>query len=1694
AGISSFGISGTNAHLILEEPPTTNTNTPTAEPVEQPLAFVLSARSETALHRQADRLAGFLADHPTVPLASVARSLTGRARFDQRAVLVAEGHGELRQALTALAAGMAGPGVVTGTAGRPGPTVFVFPGQGSQWTGMARALMAESPVFRERIHECAAALSAYVDWDLVATLSGSEAAADLDRVDVIQPALWSVMVSLAAVWESWSVRPDAVIGHSQGEIAAAVVAGALTIGDGARVVALRSQALRAITGPGGMASVPLPADRVRERIAGTDVSIAAVNGPSVTVLSGSAVELAELVAAYEADGVRARIIPVDYASHSAHVDAIRDEVLRLLDGIQPRTAPIAFYSTVEAERVDTAGLSADYWMRNLRQTVRFGATVERLLTDGYGVFVECSAHPVLTGGMQQVVEASGADRVVVGSLRRDDGGLRRMLTSVAELHTGGGRVDWGRVLPAAPLTQLPTYAFEHAGYWMPAATGTAAAGDGPHPLLTGVVERADGQGVLFTGQLSARSQKWLADHAVFGSVLLPGAAFVDLAVRAGDHVGCGTIEELIIDAPLVVPDGAVVALQVLLAEPDEQGRRHLEVYGQAGDAPWRRHAVATMVAARPEATAAGWVWPPDHTVDMPVSDAYPALAGLGLQYGPAFQGLRAVRRGGADVYVEAELPDAAGAGDFGIHPALLDAVLHGLAFSADGAETRLPFSWSGVTLSAVGAGRVRARISPAGEDAYTLDVVDAAGAAVLRVDALAVRPMRPAQVAEPAADDLLALDWAPTPGVLEAAEPGAAPTLLGGDPLGLADLWPQVRQATSVDDTVAHGDAAGAVLTVVSGEPVREALERVLALLQAWIDDERLADRRLVVVTRGALATHPGEEVADPAAAAVWGLVRSAQTEHPGRFVLLDVDGRDASLSAMAAAVASGESQMALRADTVLVPRLRRAADLAGLPVPDGDEPWQLDASVKGSLDRLALVPCPEANAPLAEGQVRLAVRAAGLNFRDILITLGMVVDDGRPAASEGAGVVLEVGPGVTGLRPGDEVMGLIGRIGPVSVADSRLLAPKPASWTFAEAAGAPVVFLTALYGLRDLARVRSGERLLIHAATGGVGMAATQLARHYGLEVYATASPAKWDTLRAMGYPATHIASSRTLDFEQAFAGGVDVVLNSLAGDYVDASLRLLGDGGRFIEMGKTDIRDAAEVAAVHPGVRYAAFDVMDPGPDYVHSMLRDLLELAEQGVVTPLRMTAFDIRQAPAAFRYLSQARHTGKVVLTLPTPFDTRGTALVTGATGTLGGHIARHLVTRHGVRNLLLVSRQGPRHPSAAALTAELEGLGAHVTLAAADTGDAKALRRLLDGIDPRHPLSTVVHTAGVLADATVDRLTGDLIGTALRPKADSVDNLDRLTRDHPLTHFVVFSSAAGTMGTAGQGAYAAANAYLDAVAQRRRARGLPAASIAWGLWADASGMTGHLSDTDRQRMGRGGFLPLATEQGLDLFDAAITADRAVVVAARTDMQALREHAPALLGVLDRQPVRRVADSAGADGASALQARLTGRTRTEQTGLLAELVRDSVAAVLGFSGATPVHSDRTFKELGFDSLTALELRNRLNAATRLRLPATLVFDHPTVDALAGHLCDLVAPEPVVPAATVLSELDRFEAVLADLETDDDQHQRIAARIQALLWKWNSGQSGAGDNPADSVDLDLVSDDDLFHVLDNELGLGQ
>ncbi len=1213
AAVSAFGMSGTNVHTILEQAE----DVPVAGPDEpgRGVPWVLSARSPEALRAQAAALAGVEA-----PIGDVGLSLaTTRSAFDHRAVVVGDRDG-LSAGLAALAGDLPAPAVVKGTAAA-GKVAMVFPGQGSQWAGMAVDLLAESPVFAARMADCAAALASFVDWSLTDVIRD---AALLERVDVVQPALFAVMVSLAELWRSYGVEPAAVVGHSQGEIAAAVVSGALSLEDGARVVALRSQAILALAGAGGMVSIAESADAVAARIApwGERLSVAAINGPAAVVVSGTPDALDELVAS--CTDVRAKRVPVDYASHSPQVERIRERLLDVLGPVRPRPATTGFFSTVTGAWLDGTELDAGYWYTNLRRPVRLDTAVAALTDQGFRTFVEASPHPVLT-------MAIGGDEVIaLGSLRRDEGGLARFHTSLAEAWVHGVDVRWDDAFPGARRTDLPTYAFQHERYWPRPAPGGDASGLGlapaGHPLLGAVVSLAGSGGTVLTGKLSRHGLPWLADHRVHGEVLLPGTAFVELALRAGDQAGRRGLDELTLETPLVLPAQGGVQVQVSVGEDGD-----LAIHSRPDEfSPWTRHATGflTDAAATVEPFAA---WPPAGASPVGLEGFYPAMAATGVDYGPAFRGLRAVWTRGSDVFAEVELPEPlrAEAGRFGLHPALLDAALHAAGFGALAAADgpRLPFAWSGVSVTATGATVLRVALTPMSGDAVALTLADETGGPVGVVRSLALR----------------------TP-----ARTGASPDAL------FEVTWPELPGTELTGEFTAYRVPDG---------PVREVTAAVLERLQEWLDAEGL----LAVHTTRAVSVD-GEDVTDLAAAAVTGLVRSAQAENPGRFVLVDADELPAELPA-------GEPQLARRAGKWHVPRLARSS------TSDGSSDW--------------------------------------------------------------------------------------------------------------------------------------GE-------------------------------------------------------------------------------------------------------------------------------------------------------------------------------------GAVLITGAAGLLGGLVARHLVTHHGVRRLLLLSRREP-----ARLAGELTELGAEATAVACDVADRAQLAAVLAG----HPVSAVVHAAGVLDDGVVGSLTPERLETVLRPKAEAALHLHELTSD--LSAFVLFSSFAATAGGAGQAGYAAANAFLDALAQHRRAHGLPAVSLAWGLWAEASSMTGHLVDGDRHRMAGAGMTPLATELGLALFDRALAADRAVLAPVRLELAALRRQpvTPALFhGLLP--PARRQVTAAAAK--SSFAERLAGLGADDRLRQVLDLVRGLVAGVLGYASGTAVEPARAFKELGFDSLTALELRNRLAAETGLRLPATLVFDHPTPQALTRYVVERVSGE--------------------------------------------------------------------------------
>ncbi|MER7708863.1 type I polyketide synthase, partial [Kitasatospora sp. NPDC097605] len=1329
AAVSGFGFSGTNAHVILEqapEPPAEDENEDGGPVREAPpvLPFLVSGRTAEALRAQAGRLLDHLAAHPEPAAADLGYSLAlERASLEHRAAIVAGDRDGLLAALRALAAGEPAAQLVQGLADSRRKTVFVFPGQGSQWDGMARPLLASAPAFAEQLRACDAALAPYLDWSVVDVLTGAEGAPPAGRTDVVQPVLFSVMVSLAALWRAHGVEPAAVVGHSQGEVAAAYVAGALSLEDAARVVALRSKAALAIEGRGGMLSVLDSAERIAPRLealAGR-LSLAAANSPASVTVAGDPDALDELLGLLTADGVKARRVPgVLVAGHSPHVDALRERLLADLAPVAPRAGRIPFYSTVTGAVQDTAGLDADYWYRNMRLPVAFERAVRALLADGHSAFIEAAPHPVLAMAMQETFEDAGAGAVAVGTLRREEGGYDRFLGSLGELHVAGGSVDWATVFAGtgARGVPLPTYAFQRQRYWLesPAVTGDVASaglGAADHPLLGAAVHLADADRLLLTGRLSLETSPWLADHALTGSVLLPGTAFLELAVQAADRVGCAQVEELTLQAPLLLPASGGVAVQVTVSEPDSAGRRTVGVYSRAENAAedaWVAHASGTVVPAAGAASFDLAAWPPAGAAPLAVQDLYERYAANGFGYGPAFRGLRAAWRLGDDVFAEVRLPEdhQEGARAYGVHPALLDAALHGIALGplfaseqAGGGNGRLPFSWTGVTLHASGAGELRVKLSPAGTDAVAIRLADSAGRPVASVDALLLREIRPEQLSGARAaltDTLFRVDW--TPLTLADSGPAAPWGVWGADRLdlgalpGLAPLDPTAPDAagTPVPEVVLVPCAADP--EAPAADAARAAAERALELVRTWLREERFQDSRLVFVTRGAAAL-PGEDVTDLAHATLWGLVRSAQSENPGRFVLVDLDGHRDSVRALRAALATGEPQLAVREGAV------RAARLARVPVPAADGP--------------------------------------------------------------------------------------------------------------------------------------------------GLG----------------------WN-------------------------------------------------------------------------------------PD----------------------------------------------------------GTVLISG-TGTLGGLLARHLVTRHGIRHLLLTSRRGPEAAGAEELRAELAAAGATVTVAACDAADRDALAALLAGIDPAHPLTAVVHTAGVLDDGVVSGLTAEQLRRVLRPKVDAAVNLHELTAGLELSGFVLYSSAAGVLGGPGQANYAAANAFLDALARRRRAAGLAGQSLAWGLWADRSGMTGHLDAEDTARSARSGVAPLTADQGMALFDAAAALDEPLLVPMLLDTAALRTGAaagsvPALLQGLVRTPARRVVEAGTPeDGTDSLARRLAGQSESEQQRFLLDLVRSLVAAVLGHASADAVTADRAFRELGFDSLTSVQLRNRLNTATGLRLPTTLVFDYPNPTALAEYL---------------------------------------------------------------------------------------
>jgi len=1512
--------------------------------------LVLSAKSASALPMQAARLRKHLEARVELGLGDVAFSLaTTRSAMEHRLAVAASSREALLAALEAAAEGQTPAGAVRGEVRGSGvpKVVFVFPGQGSQWLGMGRQLLAQEPAFRAALEACDQAIQAEAGWSLLAELAADETSSQLGRIDVVQPVLFAMEVALAVLWRSWGVEPDAVVGHSMGEVAAAHVAGALSLSDAVAIICRRSRLLKRISGQGEMAVVELSLAEAQAALVGYEdrLSVAVSNSPRSTVLAGEPAALSEVLSKLEGAGVFCRRVKVDVASHSPQVDPLREELLSSLASLSPQPATVPMRSTVTGALLAGPELQASYWVDNLRQPVRFSEAVQELLQGGHGLFVEMSPHPILATSVEENRQTAQRDGVAVGSLRRGQDERASLLESLGALWVQGYALAWERLFPAGGRrVPVPTYPWQRERYWIEAPAEGAAgsrrrAHTGGHPLLGEALSVSIHTGLrLWETTLDLERLPWLGDHRVQGAVVFPGAAYLEMALSAGaEALGDSPFQltDVVITEALAFPGDVAVPVQVVTTE-EQPGWLRFQTASRvpgAEGAFWRVHARgAVRQAERTEVPA---------RLDLaalkarlgtcvPVPATYTVLGGMGLEYGPAFRGLAELWQGEGEALGRVRLPEAAGSPTpYRLHPALLDACFHataGIFAFSDETVPWMPVKIGSLRLFQQPSGELWCHVRGGSQEQQPPDrrsadlwVVDSTGAVVAEITGLELQRLAIGARRREEDDWFLELGWEAAK--LPEAKITSGRWLLLGDGGGLGAALRAALEAAG--HAVVHAPAAISsaadvhtmLMRAFDGQPptalvhlsslegsgtldaqaLEAALVRgcdsVLYTVQAVASMSYHRAPRLWLLTRGAQATGAGD--VSVTQAPLLGLGRVIALENPRlRCARVDLDPAQPAgeVGALLAELLAddAEDEVALRGDERRVARLVRRlpeTDRREKLEPAGDRPFRLEPDEPGAFDRLVLR-ATEGRAP-GPGEVQIAVEAAGLSFSDVMKALG----DGPVAlSSECTGRIVAVGEGVQSLRVGQEVMTVASfSLGSHVTVDARRVVLRPAGLSAAQAAALPAVELASLAERR----------------------------------------------------------------------------------------------------------------------------------PERFAALLTEVMSLFLEGALAPSPVECLSISQAPEAFRKMAQARYTGKLVLTLQessvqirVPASSSaviradGSYLVTGGLGGLGLSVAGWLAAR-GAGHLVLVGRSGAASAEQQAAVAGLEARGARVTVAKADIADRAQVERVLGEVAATGmPLRGLVHAAGILDDGLLQQQTPERFRAVMAPKVMGALHLHALTSKAPLDFFVLYASAAGLLGSPGQGNYAAANTFLDALAHHRRARGLSGLSIDWGVFSEVG--LAAAQENRGARLASRGMRNLTPGEGLWALERLLDSDRPQVGVVPLDMRQWVEFYPAAASSRVLSPLAAAPRSGahGPAGDQGLLARLAAAEPGARARLLEEVLRAQASQVLRIP-EDKLDADAPFTSLGMDSLMGLELRNRIESTLGINIPVTLLWTYPTVVSLSKHL---------------------------------------------------------------------------------------
>jgi acyl transferase domain-containing protein len=1618
AGVSSFGFSGTNAHIVLEEAPRMPARH-SADPPTESRNYVLpiSARTPEACYQFARDWRDFLdGTGPDLPLYDLCHSAsTRRSHYEERLAVTASSTAAMCTQLDEYLAGRTRPGIARGRATHDArKVVFVFSGQGSQWLRMGLGLYKRFPVFRASLDECDAQIRKFAGWSVMDVLSATESR--LARTEYAQPALFAIEVSLAKLWQSWGIVPSAVLGHSIGEAAAAHIAGALSLETAARIVVLRGRLMEQAAGQGRMAVVYRSRAEVAKEIEawGENLSIACVNSPRSTVVSGETAAIDSLVNQLRDRGIASRPVRVEYAFHSPQMQSCSETLFRDLGELPRQPMQVPMISTVTGGRVATVDLDANYWARNVRQPVLFADAIETAGELGAAIFLEVGPHPVLLDSIAESLQTNAEPSMLVSSMRRDADEPETMLAALGKLYIGGCSIAWEKVYAdPVPPVELPVYPYQRQKLWLEVPRPASSGEMETHPMTMRRVRSPRLANEVFETSVSLEAMPWLADHKIAGRVLLPMTGFIEIARRALETAGhkFEVLQDFAVVESLPLSHGNVRTVQILLEEDSFQ------VFSLEDDA-WVLHASGRF------AKETDWEVSNVRLEEREYADAvehYSSLAESGADFGRSFQTVRAISVGDGCAWARVRLEEAERleAGAYLMHPALLDGCLQSVlpALSASQRDhLYVPFGIADFTVFRNVEGEITAHATVRAETTKESVLADmdiwqdgelAARISGLRMNRLLTDARLDGRIYE--------VQW-------QEKEPGVPLRAIGGNWLVLSDdaaasqqlsqslgqrgCSVVVRPSRGALD-IPHPRAIVRLFEVepdVSIDGALDALTDTSELIKDILEKYPSDPPQLWLVTRGSAnpsGAKPGHALGQ---SAVLGLARTVAIEHAElHCARIDVDETRASMECIVEEMASwdGEEEMAYRNGRRYVPRLQRAAAAQSQL-----RRWRVEAH--GSIENLE-TEIVQRRAP-APGEVEIDVDASALNFRDVLTVLGMYPPPLPPLGVEFCGRVARIGDGVTTYKNGDRVAGIAwGSLSGCVCTPAALTFPVPPGLSSVAAATLPNAFLTAYYCLRQLAEMRRGQRVLIHAATGGVGLAAVQLARLVGAEIFATAgSDEKREYLRNLGI--TQVFSSRSLDFAQEISAatggqGVDVVLNSLAGDSITAGFSILRPGGCFIEIGKNGIWTEEQAKTQRPDCRYFIADlavVIDADPDIVQHHFREICALFERGDIKALPAHVFDFQDAPQAFRLMSQARHIGKIVLRHSSALIIRPdrTYLISGGLGAIGMSAAKWLVEA-GARHLVLMGRQKPSTHIFESIRS-MEESGAVIAVRSVDVASREQLAKVFAEIRDTMPeIGGVIHSAGVLDDGVIDQQTPERLRRVMFPKVAGGWNLHELTKNAPLDFFLLCSSLASVTGSPSQASYAAANAWMDALAHYRHSHGLAALSINWGPWS-GGGMASQV-ETAGKRRSLPGLKSMAPEEYWKCLENAMRLGKCQIAITHADWHKFVPMPSILCGLARTGPER----SQDREPEDTLNERLASTPQQNRRALLMDYLRGQIRQILELSSSYFVDEHEPLVRMGLDSLMAVELRNQLSAALERPLMATLLFDYPTLSALANFL---------------------------------------------------------------------------------------